>query len=460
MPGRINDGIVKRCRHSRKYWAECRCPWWFSFFHAGRAYRYSLRKLAEARHEPPPRTRDEAIAWRDRLRGEIRAGTFRDPDETAASTPAAASTPWTFGDICEQYLARHVRIPSRRPRARREMEILVALARRALIPGPRDTLVRLEDKPIDAITKPDIEAVRTWRRHEQARKAHVGAKGGEVAINRLLSRLRHIFTWAIGEGYLTDTPFRRGHVTVVKLERRAESARTRRLHAGEERALLDHADPHLRALLVAALTTGCRLGELLSLQWRQIRVDERGEARWIELPAAKTKTAEPRIIPIGPRLRAELSLRRHAPDGREHPPDAYVFGTETGEPVQSVRRSWEDTVLRAHGHEPVRTRGKLSRESRAALRAIDLHFHDLRREFASRLLESSADLHDVRDFLGHAAITTTSRYLQSTPTRLERALERLEAQSASFAHHLHKRARGRRAAESTTTPEDARNSLH
>jgi len=41
---------------------------------------------------------------------------------------------------------------------------------------------------------------------------------------------------------------------------------------------------------------------------------------------------------------------------------------------------------------------------------------------SSREVESGADLHDVRDFLGHAAITTTtSRYLQSTPLRLERA---------------------------------------
>ena len=53
------------------------------------------------------------------------------------------------------------------------------------------------------------------------------------------------------------------------------------------------------------------------------------------------------------------------------------------------------------------------------------------------LLESGADLHDVRDFLGHAAITTTSRYLQSTPLRLERALARME-QTAGFAHDSHK----------------------
>jgi integrase len=43
---------------------------------------------------------------------------------------------------------------------------------------------------------------------------------------------------------------------------------------------------------------------------------------------------------------------------------------------------------------------------------VGLHFHDLRREFACRLLESRAELHDVRDFLGHANITTTSQYLR------------------------------------------------
>jgi Phage integrase family len=57
---------------------------------------------------------------------------------------------------------------------------------------------------------------------------------------------------------------------------------------------------------------------------------------------------------------------------------------------------------------------------------VGLRFHDLRREFACRLLESRAEIHDVRDFLGHANITTTSRYLRSTSLRLERALSLLE----------------------------------
>lgn len=56
----------------------------------------------------------------------------------------------------------------------------------------------------------------------------------------------------------------------------AETPRTRRLEPGDEERLLKHAGPHLRALIVAALSTGCRIGELLSLQWHQIRYDEKG----------------------------------------------------------------------------------------------------------------------------------------------------------------------------------------
>lgn len=124
------------------------------------------------------------------------------------------------------------------------------------------------------------------------------------------------------------------------------------------------------------------------------------------LPAAKTKTNETRVIPIGPRLRAELAIRQHAPDGTEHPPTAYVFGNECGEQIESSKTAWNNTCQRA--------------------KIVGLRFHDLRREFACRLLESGAQHHDVRDFLGHANITTTSRYLASTPLRLEQALARME----------------------------------
>jgi hypothetical protein len=94
------------------------------------------------------------------------------------------------------------------------MEILIAMARRAEIPAANGSMIRLEMKAIDAITRADVEAVRAWRRHEQgAGKSQPGAKGGEVGTNRLFSCLRHLFSWSIAEGYLDETPFKRGSVS-------------------------------------------------------------------------------------------------------------------------------------------------------------------------------------------------------------------------------------------------------
>jgi integrase len=102
-----------------------------------------------------------------------------------------------------------------------------------------------------------------------------------------------------------------------------------------------------------------------------------------------------------------LKARRNGADGKPLAADRYVFGNEIGERVQRSQTAWETACRRAG--------------------IANLHFHDLRREFACRLLESSAELHDVSDFLGHSNISTTSRYLRSSPLRLERALERLES---------------------------------
>ena len=81
----------------------------------------------------------------------------------------------------------------------------------------------------------------------------------------------------------------------------------------------------------------------------------------------------------------------------------------------------------------------------------ELHFHDLRREFACRLLESRAELHDVRDFLGHANITTTSRYLRSTTLRLERALTLLERHDAGTNHGAQEPPQNQRSSEKCHT---------
>ena len=78
-----------------------------------------------------------------------------------------------------------------------------------------------------------------------------------------------------------------------------------------------------------------------------------------------------------------------------------------GDQAKSVRTAWENTCARA-GIE-------------------NLHFHDLRREFGSRLRETPGmSDHEVRDWLGHANITTTSRYLSTTRVGLQHALHKFE----------------------------------
>ena len=84
-------------------------------------------------------------------------------------------------------------------------------------------------------------------------------------------------------------------------------------------------------------------------------------------------------------------------------------------------------MLRAHGHEPewVR-RGTLSKASRQALRAIDLHFHDLRHEAGCRWLEQGWPIHHVQEMLGHANLSQTSTYLHASEMGLQESMRRFD----------------------------------
>ena len=119
-----------------------------------------------------------------------------------------------------------------------------------------------------------------------------------------------------------------------------------------------------------------------------------------------------------------------------------IFSNEIGEPLPHFHDVWLRAVLKAHGVRPRWAAGHdykgLSTECKAAYRRIDLRWHDLRHEYASRLVERGVPLAQVRDLLGHASITTTERYdtqklenLQVAVTKLERGLA-FSADAASW----------------------------
>ncbi len=72
----------------------------------------------------------------------------------------------------------------------------------------------------------------------------------------------------------------------------------------------------------------------------------------------------------------------------------------------------------------------LTPECKAEFRKINLHWHDLRHEYASRLVERGVPLAQVRDLLGHASITTTERYDNQKLENLQAAAAKLEAGKA------------------------------
>lgn len=160
----------------------------------------------------------------------------------------------------------------------------------------------------------------------------------------------------------------------------------------------------MQALIIAALETCARLGELFSLQWREVDL----QRRRIRLLARKTKDGEERVIPVSNRLLAMLEMRRTGPQGDVRTPDDFVFGDEIGSRIGSIRTAWKATCRRAG--------------------VSHLRFHDLRHEAGSRLVEAGWPLHYVQAMLGHSNLKQTSTYLNVPLGGLEAAMRRYDEQ--------------------------------
>jgi len=179
-------------------------------------------------------------------------------------------------------------------------------------------------------------------------------------------------------------------------------------------------------MIIAALDTGMRRGEMLALRFGDIDWTR----RMITLRGATTKSRRTRLVPIGTaRLLAVLEwLRLDSTDQRKGD-DVPVFSNEAGEPLKTFKKAWVVAVLKAHGVDPRWRKGSykdLSAQCQQRLRDINLHWHDLRHEYASRLVERGVPLAQVRDLLGHASILTTERYDNQRLEALQAAVERLE----------------------------------
>jgi integrase len=213
------------------------------------------------------------------------------------------------------------------------------------------------DVPVGRITKP---LVREYRQARHAQKTMCDA-----TINRDVAVLRHLLYWGLDEGLLAINP-----LTRLRLVPERRSPRPV-LTMGEELRLLTAAPPHLADMIVVALDTGMRLGEILHQRWEHVDLT-RGV---LLVSQSKTVQGEGREIPLSRRVRCLLE-RRQTSEGT-------LFVYRRHAITTSIKTAWRTTL------------------KSAAIRHI--RFHDLRHAFNTRLLEAGV-LQEVRKALmGHTS---------------------------------------------------------
>jgi integrase len=402
--------IYKRCEHMGRERDRCAHPWYGNYKLPGRSRaRVSLEKWSGTEIT----TKGQAQAVFDDLKAAVRAGTF---DPRGCGVIVSKDAPMTFAQLAKIYEERY--IVGKGLKTGGEFKWRV-----------KPLIKRFEDTPITSIRTGDVEDWQAELRKPREVNGSVRAPSA-ATVNRAVEDLRRMLNWAVSREYMPSSPFNRGGVSVIRFDRE-DNRRNRRISNDEEERLISAAPANLRALIILALDTGVRAGEMLAIRIKDIDL-ERGE---ITLRAQTTKSGKTRVVPISTqRLRAVIDWFREEVNGRARPGNAPLISNRVGDAIGGFRTAWEGTVLRAHGHVPSKGRSlrdantnSLTPEARKLLAGINLHWHDLRHEYACRLAERGVPITKIQYLLGHSSVVTTERYIHHTLAELSKAAAVLES---------------------------------
>ncbi|MBK9214653.1 MAG: site-specific integrase [Chloracidobacterium sp.] len=275
--------------------------------------------------------------------------------------------------------------------------------RRSLIPvrSSLKTLIQyFGAKPIRTIKSADIE------RFKQTRLKTPTTYGGQrkiASVNRELELLRTILNYAVQNEWLLRNPF-----TLTKgiISKAAEVERDRILSIEEESRLLDACigrRKHLRPLLICALDTAMRRGELFRMRWADVSF----ATSEIFIPQTNTKTEEARTVGITRRLREELEkLWSYSPKSQ----DGLVFGV-TNTIKTAFKSLCEDAGVNG------------------------FRFHDCRHTATTRMILAGCSHTEVMKITGHSQLKTFLRYLNvkaETTSKVASALDTYLSETSAF----------------------------
>jgi integrase len=267
---------------------------------------------------------------------------------------------------------------------------------------------------LDAITGRDLEQIRTgWMQ--------AGNKASTV--NRKMGSISGVFSRAVEWEYIDTHPLAKlkqlkvdskGVIRYLAadetkrlrdaLDARQDEMRSERESANAWRTDR-HKEPmpsllelpftdHLKPMVLISLNTGMRRGELFDLEWSAVNFN----TKTITVAGATTKTSDTRHIPMNKETVGVLEAWK-----KQVSKSPYVFPGQGGGRFEDVKSAWLKLLERAH---------------------IDgFRWHDMRHDFASRLVMAGVPLNTVRDLLGHADIKMTLRYAHLAPGTKAAAVE-------------------------------------
>jgi len=309
-------------------------------------------------------TAADARAWASVIESEIERGVFIDRTEAEKNT---------LGDLFQRYLTE---ISSQKKGHDVERYRLISLQ--------RDPIAKFKVAGLSG------KLMAEWR--DRRLKKVSGS-----TTNRDLNLISHVINVARKEwGMHIENP-------IAMIRRPPENrARKRRFAAGEEEKLLAELEettrsergtfeeggsrnPWIRPLVILAIESAMRRGELLSLRWSDVFLSD----RFVRL--RDTKNGESRDVPLSNRAHGVLAgLPRHI-SGR-------VFHTT----ADAVKKAFTRAVVRAE--------------------LGDFHFHDLRHEATSRIAEKVENVLELAAITGHRTLKCLQIYYNPTATYLARKL--------------------------------------
>ena len=216
-----------------------------------------------------------------------------------------------------------------------------------------------------------------------------------ATVNRSLLVLKSLYNRAIDWGrFKGENPVRK--IKFLK----ENNTRVRFLEPNELVKLLSSCRGILKPIVIVALHTGMRKGEILGLKWQDC--DFRRNIIYLR----NTKNGEKREVPMSePVKTAFIRVRKN-------PLSDFIFCHKDGAQIKDIKKSFFTAI------------------QKSAIK--DFRFHDLRHCCASYLVMNGVAINTVREILGHKSMDMTLRYAHLSPDHRKQAVDILAKKIDTF----------------------------